>query len=113
MDETEAVKLTQFAALEKKERTINQLKGLCRKVIGFIQAHHEVYGDLPSANYEKILAESPVDLKFELPESRFNHIFKPSRHVNFLVDVDAPIKFALGQTGSTMPNYAQLLEELN
>ena len=36
MDETEAIKLAQFAALEKKEKNINQLKGLCRKLIGFI-----------------------------------------------------------------------------
>ena len=56
--------------------------------------------------------DSTVDLKYDLPETKFDHIFKPSRHVNFLVDVDAPVKNLMGQTGGTMPNYYQLLEEL-
>ena len=98
MNETEAVKLSQFAQLEAKERAVNQLKGMCKKLLGFIQSHREVYGDINSVNYEKLISDvtSSVELTFSLPESKFDHIFKPSRHVNFLVDVDAPIRNMLG-----------------
>jgi len=57
-----------------------------------------VYGDVGSAGFDKLMAEvdETVDLEFELPESKFEHIFKPSRHMNFLVDVEEPVKNAMG-----------------
>ena len=87
---------------------------MCRKLLGFIQSHREVYGDINTVNYEKLISDvtSSVELSYDLQESKFDHIFKPSRHVNFLVDVDAPVRNMLGQTGGTMPNYGQLIEEL-
>ena len=80
---------------------------MCKKLIGFVQAHHDVYGDVNTAGFDRLMSEidESVDLEFELPESKFDHIFKPSRHMNFLVDVDEPVKNAMGQTGGTMPNY--------
>ena len=86
---------------------VNQLKGACKKLIGFLQAHRETLGDVNTASYDKLIneVESSVELRYELPESKFDHIFKPSRHVNFLIDVDEPVKNLLGQTGGTMPNY--------
>jgi hypothetical protein len=66
LDENEAIKLGQFAQLEKKDRDINALKGLCRKLIGLIEAHREVFGDIDTINYEKVFAdvEREVDLSY-------------------------------------------------
>jgi hypothetical protein len=36
--------------------------------------------------------DNTVDLTYELPESKFEHIFKPSRHMNFLMEFEPAIK---------------------
>lgn len=56
--------------------------------------------------------ENTVDLTYELPESKFDHIFKPSRHMSFFMEFEPAIKNSMGQTGGTMPNYFTMIEEL-
>jgi hypothetical protein len=51
LDETEAVKLGMFEKLQNRERAVSQLRGMCSKLLGFIQTHREVYGDIGSVNY--------------------------------------------------------------
>ena len=88
---------------------------MCKKLLGFIQAHREAYGDIDTVNYEKLFAdvESTVDLTIELPESKFDHVFKASRHINFLTEFEPPIKNnPMGEVGGTIPNYVTMIEEL-
>jgi len=87
---------------------------MCKKLLGFIQAHREAYGDIETVNYDKVFAdvEQAVDLQYELPQSKFDHVFKASRHMNFLMDFEPVIKNTSGEVGGTMPNYFSMIEDL-
>jgi hypothetical protein len=39
---------------------------MCKKLLGFIQAHREAYGDIETVNYDKVFAdvEQTVDLRY-------------------------------------------------
>ena len=86
LDENETIKLNQFAATERKEREIQNLKSLLRRTRGFIDAHRRIFGEeADERDFDNALADiDQVDIDYRLPESNLRHVFRPSRHFDFI-----------------------------
>ena len=86
LDENETIKLNQFAANEKHQREIQNLKSLLRRCRGFIDTHRDVFGDEANElDFDTVLADlDDCNLDYRLPESNLRHVFRPSRHFDFI-----------------------------
>ncbi len=58
LDENETIKLNQFAATERREREIQNLKSLLRRTRGFIDANRQVLGEeVDELEFNNVLAD--------------------------------------------------------
>ena len=114
LDENETIKLNQFAATERKEREIQNLKSLLRRARGFIDANRDVFGgEADELDFDGALADiDQADIEFRLPESNLRHVFRPSRHMDFISALGPLHQTTTSMNSVYHNNYYAMIEEL-
>lgn len=89
LDDSEQIKLSQYGRIEQKDREIQNLRSLLRRTRMLLEAHKasnsngngNLMEDAETMECDKALADlDSVKLDFELPESKFEHLYTASRN---------------------------------
>ena len=83
LDENEQIKMNLFRKVELKDREIQNLRSLLRRTRMLLEANTRGgnFEDADALEVDRALADlDSVKLDFELPESRFDHLYTASRN---------------------------------
>lgn len=70
LDENDQFKLQQMQVLDAREREVQSLRAVVRRLMNVIQTHRESFGELADLNYELMLKDvSNMNLQYQASSS--------------------------------------------
>ena len=70
LDENDQYKISQMTILDAKEREVQNLRAIVRRLMNVITTHREEFGDIADLNYELMLKDvTNMNLQYQPPSS--------------------------------------------